>query len=61
MAIETTPVSGGELIERLHIIADALYGDLKRDAPKGDRAFEIRIHTLILMLKRFEAKMKRGG
>ena len=57
--METTPISGGELINSLHTVADALYTDLKQDSPNGDRAFETRIHTLILMLKRFEAEMKR--
>lgn len=52
---ESTPVSGGELIERLHTIADALHEDLKQDSPEGDRAFDTRLHNLILMLKRFEA------
>ncbi len=56
-----TPVSGGNLINTLHTIANDLYADLKRDCPAGDTAFETRIHTLILMLKRFEAEMKRGG
>ena len=54
MARELTPASGGELIVDLHIIAEALYADLKENSPKGDRAFDERLHKLILMLKRFE-------
>jgi len=55
---ELTPASGGELILKLHTVADALYTDLKEDSPKGDKAFEVRIHSLILMLKRFENEME---
>ena len=51
---ELTPASGGELIQLIHKIADALYNDLKQDSPEGDRAFDTRLHKFILMLKRFE-------
>ena len=62
MAIrESTPISGGALIDALHATANALYTDLKQDCSAGDKAFETRIHTLILMLTRFEVEMKRGG
>ncbi len=58
---ETTPVSGGELINKLHTIANALHADLKQDSPTADFAFETRLHNLILMLKRFDYEMKREG
>lgn len=57
---EITPASGGELIRALNSIADALYADLKQDSPNGDRAFDTRLHTLILMLQRFEKQAKGG-
>ncbi len=56
--MKETPTTGGELIRHLHAIADALYKDLKRDGPDGDKAFETRLHECILTLKRFEIVMK---
>jgi len=56
---QTTPASAGELIERIHNIANALYNDLTQDSPQGDKTFDIRLHNLILMLKRFETQVKR--
>ena len=52
--MKDTPITGGQLIVSLHSFADALYQDLKKDSPEGDKAFDIRLHQCILMLQRFE-------
>ena len=58
MKSNDTPETGGHLIRCLYTIAGALYQDLAKDSPEGDKAFDIRLHQTILMLKRFEKQAK---